>query len=88
MPLVTNLIDDKSPLIKYDSTWLPGTSADDQSEDQYVKPTSLYLVRALWTSAGFFLFLFLQVLSRDVHHQQRNERTGNFYLQRYHNLVV
>ncbi|KAI6160357.1 hypothetical protein EDD17DRAFT_833719 [Pisolithus thermaeus] len=39
MPLVTNLIDDKSPLIKYDSTWLPGTSADDQSEDQYYHGT-------------------------------------------------
>ncbi|KAI6003313.1 hypothetical protein F5J12DRAFT_722726 [Pisolithus orientalis] len=39
MPLVTNLIDDKSPLIQYDSTWLPGTSADDQLEDQYYHGT-------------------------------------------------
>ncbi|KAL4068205.1 hypothetical protein J3A83DRAFT_4096765 [Scleroderma citrinum] len=35
MPLITTLIDDKSPLISYDSTWLPGTSADDTSADQY-----------------------------------------------------
>ncbi|KAI5985099.1 hypothetical protein EDD15DRAFT_2374597 [Pisolithus albus] len=39
MPLVTNLIDDKSPLIHYDSTWLPGTSADDQLEDEYYHGT-------------------------------------------------
>ncbi|KAI5990835.1 hypothetical protein F5J12DRAFT_897632 [Pisolithus orientalis] len=35
MPLVTNLIDDKSPLILYDSTWTPGNSAGDAYEDQY-----------------------------------------------------
>ncbi|KAI6099321.1 hypothetical protein EDD16DRAFT_1497733 [Pisolithus croceorrhizus] len=35
MPLVTNLIDDKSPLIHYDSTWLPGNSWDDYDADQY-----------------------------------------------------
>lgn len=35
MSLVTNLIDDKSPLILYDSTWLPGNSWDDSSADQY-----------------------------------------------------
>lgn len=35
MPLVTNLIDDKSPLIQYDSTWIPGNSMDDASADQY-----------------------------------------------------
>lgn len=35
MPLVTNLIDDKSPLIQYDSTWLPGNTVDDISADQY-----------------------------------------------------
>ncbi|KAF8452846.1 hypothetical protein L210DRAFT_3639295 [Boletus edulis BED1] len=29
MPLVTNVIDDKSPLISYDSSWLPGTAQDD-----------------------------------------------------------
>ncbi|KAG6330082.1 hypothetical protein ID866_9007 [Astraeus odoratus] len=28
MPLVTTLIDDKSPLISYDNTWLPGTGED------------------------------------------------------------
>ncbi|KAI6099322.1 hypothetical protein EDD16DRAFT_1697453 [Pisolithus croceorrhizus] len=35
MPLVTSLIDDKSPLIRYDSTWLPGASWDDYDADQY-----------------------------------------------------
>ncbi|KAI6099324.1 hypothetical protein EDD16DRAFT_1659336 [Pisolithus croceorrhizus] len=35
MSLVTNLIDDKSPLILYDSTWLPGNSWDDLYADQY-----------------------------------------------------
>ncbi|KAI5985100.1 hypothetical protein EDD15DRAFT_2374598 [Pisolithus albus] len=40
MPLVTNLIDDKSPLIRYDSTWLPATSANDQSEDRYYHGTA------------------------------------------------
>ncbi|KAI5988701.1 hypothetical protein EDD15DRAFT_2371026 [Pisolithus albus] len=35
MSLVTNLIDDKSPLILYDSTWLPGNSWDDNLADQY-----------------------------------------------------
>ncbi|KAI6033401.1 hypothetical protein EDC04DRAFT_2571707 [Pisolithus marmoratus] len=35
MPLITNLIDDKSPLIFYDSTWVPGNSAGDPYEDQY-----------------------------------------------------
>ncbi|KAG6331384.1 hypothetical protein ID866_7707 [Astraeus odoratus] len=35
MPLLTTLIDDKSPLIFYDNTWLPGTSADDTDADQY-----------------------------------------------------
>ncbi|KAG9316489.1 hypothetical protein JVU11DRAFT_2528 [Chiua virens] len=30
MPLLTTVIDDKSPLILYDNTWLPGTSWDDQ----------------------------------------------------------
>ncbi|KAI6115571.1 hypothetical protein EV401DRAFT_1975134 [Pisolithus croceorrhizus] len=35
MSLVTNLIDDKSPLILYDLTWLPGNSWDDSSADQY-----------------------------------------------------
>ncbi|KIM58543.1 hypothetical protein SCLCIDRAFT_1218490 [Scleroderma citrinum Foug A] len=35
MPLVTTLIDDKSPLIAYDSSWLPGNSGDDPFEDQY-----------------------------------------------------
>ncbi|KAN0091014.1 hypothetical protein V8E55_004580 [Tylopilus felleus] len=29
MPLLTTVIDDKSPLISYDSTWLPGSSQDD-----------------------------------------------------------
>ncbi|KIJ69510.1 hypothetical protein HYDPIDRAFT_80223 [Hydnomerulius pinastri MD-312] len=35
MPLVTTLIDDKSPLILYDASWLPGTSADDPDADYY-----------------------------------------------------
>lgn len=35
MSLVTNLIDDKSPLILYDSTWLPGNSWGDAYADQY-----------------------------------------------------
>ncbi|KAL4079231.1 hypothetical protein J3A83DRAFT_4086283 [Scleroderma citrinum] len=39
MPLVTTLIDDKSPLIFYDSTWLPGTSGDDTYADQYYLTT-------------------------------------------------
>ena len=29
MSLLTTVIDDKSPLISYDATWLPGTSQDD-----------------------------------------------------------
>ncbi|KIM58538.1 hypothetical protein SCLCIDRAFT_128034 [Scleroderma citrinum Foug A] len=39
MTLVTTLIDDKSPLISYDSTWLPGTSSDDPYADQYYLTT-------------------------------------------------
>lgn len=35
MPLVTNLIDDKSPLIQYDSTWIPGNSMGDPYADRY-----------------------------------------------------
>ncbi|KAG6331383.1 hypothetical protein ID866_7706 [Astraeus odoratus] len=35
MQLITTIIDDKSPLISYDDTWLPGTSADDSYADQY-----------------------------------------------------
>ncbi|KAL4068208.1 hypothetical protein J3A83DRAFT_4401894 [Scleroderma citrinum] len=35
MPLVTTLIDNKSPLISYDSTWIPGSSNGDPYEDQY-----------------------------------------------------
>ncbi|KAI6101743.1 hypothetical protein EDD16DRAFT_1648138 [Pisolithus croceorrhizus] len=40
MPLVTNLVDDKSPLIQYDSTWKTGTSTDDQALDQYYHSTA------------------------------------------------
>ncbi|KAI6099323.1 hypothetical protein EDD16DRAFT_1764929 [Pisolithus croceorrhizus] len=36
MSLVTNLIDDKSPLIIYDSTWLPGTSVDAYADQYYL----------------------------------------------------
>ena len=36
MPLVTSVIDDKSPLILYDTTWLAGTSLDDQYASEYV----------------------------------------------------
>lgn len=35
MPLVTSVIDDKSPLILYDTTWLPGTAWDDQWATEY-----------------------------------------------------
>ncbi|KAH7927505.1 hypothetical protein BV22DRAFT_1127314 [Leucogyrophana mollusca] len=35
MPLVTTLIDDKSPLIHYDSSWAPGNSQDDPLADEY-----------------------------------------------------
>ena len=44
MPLVTNVIDDKSPLILYDTTWLSGTSQDDTYATEYVLPLSLDLV--------------------------------------------
>ncbi|KAG6380442.1 hypothetical protein JVT61DRAFT_8581 [Boletus reticuloceps] len=37
MPLVTNVIDDKSPLISYDSSWLSGTAQDDPfASDHYL----------------------------------------------------
>ncbi|KAH7927499.1 hypothetical protein BV22DRAFT_1127311 [Leucogyrophana mollusca] len=36
MPLITNLIDDKVPLIKYDATWAPGTSADTSADLYYL----------------------------------------------------
>jgi hypothetical protein len=36
MPLITSVIDDKSPLISYDTTWLPGTAWDDQLATEYV----------------------------------------------------
>ncbi|KAH7888794.1 hypothetical protein F5I97DRAFT_1935252 [Phlebopus sp. FC_14] len=36
MPLVTTLIDDKSPLITYDASWTPGTSADSQADQYYL----------------------------------------------------
>ncbi|KAF8552501.1 hypothetical protein OG21DRAFT_1415960 [Imleria badia] len=37
MPLVTNVIDDKSPLILYDDTWLPGTAQyDTYAADYYL----------------------------------------------------
>ncbi|KAF8135566.1 hypothetical protein EV363DRAFT_1294414 [Boletus edulis] len=35
MPLVTSVIDDKSPLISYDSTWLPGAAQDDPFATEY-----------------------------------------------------
>ncbi|EIW83004.1 hypothetical protein CONPUDRAFT_121279 [Coniophora puteana RWD-64-598 SS2] len=35
MPLVTTLIDDTSPLITYDPSWIPGTSADDNDASDY-----------------------------------------------------
>jgi len=36
MPSVTTVIDDKSPLILYDSTWLPGTAQYDTYAAEYV----------------------------------------------------
>ncbi|EGO00228.1 hypothetical protein SERLA73DRAFT_53333 [Serpula lacrymans var. lacrymans S7.3] len=36
MPSVTTLIDDKVPLIKYDNTWAPGTSADPLADAYYL----------------------------------------------------
>ncbi|KAH7927506.1 hypothetical protein BV22DRAFT_1031695 [Leucogyrophana mollusca] len=36
MPLVTHLIDDKTPLIRYDDTWAPGTSADSFADQYYL----------------------------------------------------
>ncbi|KAI5991037.1 hypothetical protein EDC04DRAFT_2872973 [Pisolithus marmoratus] len=39
MPLVTNLIDDKSPLIEYDSTWQIGTAAENPTSCQYYHGT-------------------------------------------------
>ena len=36
MPLVSNIVDDKSPLILYDATWLPGTAQDDPFATEYV----------------------------------------------------
>ncbi|KAF8441349.1 hypothetical protein L210DRAFT_850945 [Boletus edulis BED1] len=35
MPLVTSVIDDKSPLISYDSTWTAGTALDSFATDYY-----------------------------------------------------
>ncbi|KAG6378046.1 hypothetical protein JVT61DRAFT_13726 [Boletus reticuloceps] len=35
MPLVTSVIDDKSPLISYDSTWIAGTALDSFATDYY-----------------------------------------------------
>ncbi|KAG6372415.1 hypothetical protein JVT61DRAFT_7888 [Boletus reticuloceps] len=35
MPLVTSVIDDKSPLISYDSTWIAGTAQDSFATDYY-----------------------------------------------------
>ncbi|KAG6378052.1 hypothetical protein JVT61DRAFT_13733 [Boletus reticuloceps] len=35
MPLLTTVIDDKSPLISYDATWLPGTSQNDNFAVDY-----------------------------------------------------
>ncbi|KIJ67685.1 hypothetical protein HYDPIDRAFT_83283 [Hydnomerulius pinastri MD-312] len=36
MALVTTLIDDKSPLLQYDATWSPGTSADSYADEYYL----------------------------------------------------
>ncbi|KAF9227463.1 hypothetical protein BS17DRAFT_775527 [Gyrodon lividus] len=36
MPLITTLIDDKSPLISYDASWAPGTSADSLADEYYL----------------------------------------------------
>lgn len=36
MPLVSYVIDDKSPLISYDATWLPGNAYDDTFATEYV----------------------------------------------------
>ena len=36
MPLVSNVVDDKSPLILYDATWFPGTAQDDLYATEYV----------------------------------------------------
>lgn len=38
MPLLTTVIDDKSPLINYDATWQPGTSSDDPLASEYALP--------------------------------------------------
>ncbi|KAG0701367.1 hypothetical protein DFH29DRAFT_990137 [Suillus ampliporus] len=40
MSLVTTLVDDKSPLIQYDSGFNPGIAADDTSADRYFRGTS------------------------------------------------
>ncbi|KIK36739.1 hypothetical protein CY34DRAFT_811028 [Suillus luteus UH-Slu-Lm8-n1] len=42
MSSVLFLIDDKSPLIHYDSTWAVGTSLDDNLADQYFRGTFQY----------------------------------------------
>lgn len=39
MSSVSFLVDDKSPLIHYDSTWAPGNSGDDPLADQYFRGT-------------------------------------------------
>ncbi|KAF9244860.1 hypothetical protein BU15DRAFT_85715 [Melanogaster broomeanus] len=36
MPLITTLIDDKSPLILYDASWAPGTSGDSLADQYYL----------------------------------------------------
>ncbi|KAF9233527.1 hypothetical protein BU15DRAFT_80018 [Melanogaster broomeanus] len=36
MPLITTVVDDKSPLILYDASWFPGTSADPLADQYYL----------------------------------------------------
>ncbi|KAH7913448.1 hypothetical protein BJ138DRAFT_1146014 [Hygrophoropsis aurantiaca] len=68
MPLVTHLVDDKTPLIQYDNTWAPGTSADSYADQYYLgtfATTNVTGGAASWSFNGTAFWIYG---SRRVNH--------------------
>lgn len=80
MPLVTTLIDDKSPLISYDSTWIPGSSVD-QYADQYYLGT--FTINDVTNGTAWFSFngtgVWVYGAKRSNHYTYNVQLDGNTY---------
>ncbi|KIK21507.1 hypothetical protein PISMIDRAFT_12265 [Pisolithus microcarpus 441] len=80
MPLVTTLVDDKSPLISYDSTWIPGTSVD-QYADQYYLGT--FTINDVPNGTAWFSFngtgVWVYGAKRGNHYTYDVQLDGNTY---------